>query len=286
MLKEIVDFFTPNNLVEAHGLLLKYFPESAVVGGGLDLIWRERKGIKFLISLEKLPLKFVRKTDGFFEIGAMTTIRELIEFHSKEIEFPDFFKPSLKCVATPLLRGVITIGGAIARAYPWGDLPPIFLGFESKVELFDGGVKILPLQEFYEGDFREVLKKAIITKILIPINPGKFISYRRFTRTTVDIPLFNQIVSLEFEEGKVKNAKIFIGARPGFPQEELELEAFLQGKTLDEDLIIEATELARKTARVESDFRLSKDFRKHISGVFLEENLREIKGKHDCKFQT
>ncbi|MCR4428664.1 MAG: FAD binding domain-containing protein [Caldiserica bacterium] len=286
MLKEIVEYFTPRELVEAQEFLIKHFPEAAVVGGGLDLTWRERKGIKYLISLDKLPLKFIRRRDGFLEIGATTTIRELIEFFLPGDEFPDFLKPALKRVATPLLRGVITIGGALARAYPWGDLPPIFMGLESQIELFDGEARVLPLQEFYTGDFREALRKAILTKIILPLNPQKFTSYRRFTRTEVDIPLFNQIVSLEIMEGKVKWARVLMGARPGFPYEEFELEEFLLGKMLDEDLIIRASDLLKKIARVESDFRLSREYRRHLSGVFLEENLREIKGKYDSQFHA
>ncbi|MGB9875791.1 MAG: FAD binding domain-containing protein [bacterium] len=286
MLKEVVEFYAPRELEEAHGLLLKHYPHAQLVGGGLDLTWRERKEARYLIGLDHLPLKFIKSEEGTLEVGAMVTIRELLENEALENVAPDSLKPALKAIATPLLRGVITVGGSLARAYPWSDLPALFLGLESKIGIFDGKYRVFELREFYEGDFREVLRRALITKVLIPQSKGRYFSYRRFTRTEVDIPLLNQAVSLHFREGKIGHARIFLGARPGFPLELEEIEGLLEGKELSEGVIGEACAMLRESAPVESDFRISKEFRKHLAGVLLEENLREIKGKYESSIQA
>jgi carbon-monoxide dehydrogenase medium subunit len=102
----------------------------------------------------------------------------------------------------------------------------------------------------------------------------------------VDIPLLNQAVSLHFREGKIEHARIFLGARPGFPLELEEIEGLLEGKELSESVIGETCAMLRESAPVESDFRISKEFRKHLAGVLLEENLREIKGKYESSIQA
>jgi CO/xanthine dehydrogenase FAD-binding subunit len=286
MLKEVLEFYRPQNIEEAYDLLLKHSPHVQLVGGGLDLIWRERKGAKYLIGLDSLPLKFVRLKEGLLEIGAMVTIRELSQNEAVQELVQGAFQEALKTVATPLLRGVITLGGALVQAYPWSDIPSLILGLDGQVEFFQGEYRILNLSEFYKNNFRQVLKQAILTRVLIPFVPERYFSFRRFTRTSVDIPLLNQAVSLDFKGGKVRRARVILGSRPGFPLQFEEIERHLEGKELTEGLILEAVLLAREKAPVDSDFRISQEFRRNLTGVLLEENLREIRGKYEGQVQA
>lgn len=286
MLKETLEFFRPRSIEEAHDLLLKHFPQAQIVGGGLDLVWRERKGTRYLIGLDSLPLKFVRLDRGFLEMGAMVTIRELSQNEAVQELVQGAFRDALKTVATPLLRGVITLGGALVQAYPWSDVPSLILGLDGQVEIFQGEYRILKLSEFYQDDFRHLLKQAILTRILISLIPQRYFSFRRFTRTRVDIPLLNQAVSLDLQERKVERARVILGARPGFPLRLEEIESYLEGQELTEGLIQEVAVLAKEKAPVGSDFRISQKLRQHLTGVLLQENLREIKGKYESQVQA
>lgn|GEM_PF-494704 len=286
MLKNIVEYSAPKDLKEAQRLLEQLAPRAQVVGGGLDLTWRERRDVKYLIGLDNLSLNFLELENGALKIGAQVTVRQLLESEIAGNFDSGFLRLALKRVATPLLRGVITVGGALAQAYPWGDLPALFLGLESRIVLFDGQERTVELGDFYSSSFREVLRRTIITQVILPLKEDRFSSYQRFSRVSVDIPLLNQMVSLKFQKRKIKKAKVLLGSRPGFPQELREVQDFLERKDLEGKAIEEASALAQKTASVEGDFRLSQEFRKHLIGIFLERNLKEIKRKYEDKFQA
>lgn len=277
MLSKIREFFSPRDLREALALLHKYQGEVALVGGGLDLSWRPRKEVRVLVGLDRVHLSGIQEEADGLHIGAMVTLRELKESPILGNYFHGFIPLVVRQVATPLLRGIITLGGLIAQAYPWSDLLPVLLGLEARLKLFDGREQTLTLKEFYALNFRERVSKSIITELILPLKPRGVASYRRFTRTEVDIPLLNVFLLLQFQVKKVKQATVLVGGRPGPPEHLKEVETLLKGGGLSQARIEEAVELARNNVRVEGDFRLGKSARSYLTGTLLREGLEEIK---------
>lgn len=278
MQPNITDYLQPKSLSEAIALMADYSGRAAFVGGGLDLSWRPRPDIQILIGLDRVPLTYVEWRPEGLVIGAGTTLRELADFKGGSY-LNGLFGRVLDRIATPLLRALITVGGALARAYPWSDLLPIFLGCDARVTLFNGQDHTISLESFYQGNFRQLLKRSIIRELCLPPLPRSYAAYQRFGRLRIDIPLLNQFSRLTLVEEQIEKASIWLGARPGFPVRLSEVEAALLGKPLNEDTIGAAVS-ALSPSLVGADFRLSQEYRHHLTTVFLQRNLAEIRSQH------
>ncbi len=278
MQPNITDYLQPKSLTEAIALMATHTGRSALVGGGLDLSWRPRQDIQILIGLDRIPLSYVEWRPEGLVIGAGTTLRELAE--SKGSSFLNgLLSRVLDRIATPLLRAVITVGGVLARAYPWSDLLPIFLGCNAHITLFDGQDHTIPLESFYQGNSRQLLAHSVIRELCLPPHHESYAAYQRFGRLQIDIPLLNQFSCLTLVEEQIEKASLWLGARPGFPLRLSEVEAVLLGKPLNQETIRDAVS-ALSPPLVGTDFRLSKDYRHHLAGVFLRRNLTEIWSQH------
>lgn len=272
MLKNVKEYFYPKNLEECLNLLNDFKEKGDIVGGGVDIIWRDRKELEYLVFLDRLGLNFIKKDEDFIIIGAATTLDELEKINILH----DAFKKAIKSVATPILRNVMTVGGTIVRGYSWSDILTIFITLEGKVKVFDGEEKIFTIDEFLQYK-KSINKKFILTEILLSnFNDSYHFSYIRFTRTSSDIPLLNEGVLLKLSNKKVEKVNIILGGRPGFPIHLKKVEENLINKELNIDLINYLKEVTINTSEVFDDMRLSMDYRKNLSGVLTKRNLIKI----------
>lgn len=272
MLKNVKECYYPETLEECFKLLNEFKEKSDVVGGGVDIVWRDRKELEYLIFLDKLGLNFVKKDENYIIIGAATTLDEL----EKIDILHGAFKKAIESVATLILRNVMTVGGTIVRGYSWSDILTIFITLEAKAKVFDGEEKIFPIDAFLQ--YKKISdKKFILIELLLPnFDDSYHFSYIRFTRTSSDIPLLNEGVLLKLSNKKVEKVNIILGGRPGFPIHLRKVEENLINKELNIDLINYLKEVATSTSEVFDDLRLSMDYRKNLSGVLTKRNLIKI----------
>jgi len=272
MLKNVKKCFYPENLDECLKLLNDFKENGDIVGGGVDIVWRERKELEYLIFLDKLNLNYIKSDDEKILIGAATTLDEL-----EKIDILNgSFRKAIKSVATPILRNVMTVGGTIVRGYSWSDILTIFITLEGKVKIYDGDENVFSIDDFLKYK-KNSKKKFILTEILLPNYKNFYhFSYIRFTRTASDIPLLNEGILLKLNGKKVEKANIILGGRPGFPVHLNKVEENLLNKELNIDLINYLKEVASNTSEVLDDMRLSMDYRKNLSGVLTKRNLIKI----------
>ncbi len=275
MLKNVKEWLYPKTVNECFELLRMYGDRGEIVGGGLDIVWRERKDIEVLISLEKIPLNYIKIEDNSIKIGATTTLGK-IEREEKLKEFLNgSFINSISKIATPILRNIMTVGGTVARGYGWSDVLTIFMTLDAKINLFDGEFKALSFEEFFDYKKRE--KKFIIYELEIPKFDSTYhFSYIRFTRTSADIPLINEGILVKIENNLIEKANVVVGGRPNFPVHLNKVEKFLIKKDLSDENINFAKELA-KEIEVFDDLRASKEYRKQLSSVLTKRNLIKVK---------
>ncbi|MEI6509417.1 MAG: FAD binding domain-containing protein [bacterium] len=276
MLKQVTDYISPTEIGEVPVLLRQFPGEAALVGGGLDLSWRPRKQARVLISLDRLPLTYLERREEGLAIGAATTLLQMIESPILAAHLGGILPRVLNCVATSLLRGMISIGGALVRAYPWADLPCLFLGLEAQVVLYNGADRLFSLADYYADRSLRGPDGPLLREVLLPPLEGSRIAYQRFTRTAVDIPLLNQLLRIRWDGSRVTEAFVWLGARPGAAQRMAEVETLLVGSSLTGEEREQAVVQMRGQAAVDSDLRLSADYRRHLAGVLLRRNLEEV----------
>ena len=112
------ELFQPESVDDAMALLARYGSESWVMGGGLDSFdWlKDRiKRPKAVVDLSRVQeLRGVRSVDGGLEIGATTTLTEVVR-HPMVRDKYSLLANAAEAAASPQIRNQGTIGGNISQ---------------------------------------------------------------------------------------------------------------------------------------------------------------------------
>ncbi len=281
-LKGVSECFYPETIEEAVKLLKEGKDSARIIGGGLHIAAFPNPLIRRLIFLNNLHLNYVKENEGRVAIGATTTISELI--NSGAINYYNGYsiKKVLQSIATELLRNQITIGGSVAQNEPYSDIVTLLAAIRARVLISSGDRESeIPLKEFYAGNFRETLKHSIIKEIVLEKKGEDFrFGMERFVKNATEIPLLNMGILVQLSGDTVKDATIVTGARPGEAEFFTEGEEYLKGRQLSEKNIEIFADFVEENINVDTDIRLSKEYRAHIAGVFakriLTSFLREV----------
>jgi CO/xanthine dehydrogenase FAD-binding subunit len=184
--------------------------ESSYFAGGTDIVPLMKYGVKrpsLLISLDRIDdLKKVQEDEDGIFIGSMVTLEDistniLINKYLPSVSY------SARCVASPQIRNIGTIGGNIlqsrrclyynqsddwrenitpcyktggdvchqipnskaCRAIYYSDLAPILLAYDTKIKVYENGEhKIVSLEDLVHSHINDERQKSIITGFIIP----------------------------------------------------------------------------------------------------------------------
>lgn len=249
--------------------------EARFLAGGIDLALFTPPSVKVLIDLVPLELSYVRGGESGIEVGATTTMTDVIESPQIASYAGGFVQEVLRQVASPLQRNLATLGGTLARAHPWSDVIPALLVLDAEVMIFDGEERILPLAEFYEE--RQRSEQALIVEVRLPRLPeggrGAFIG---FTRTGFDVALLNVACFGAIEDVRWMNARIAIGGTPGLATRLRDVEAQLVGHAAAPEEITAASGSAAAAIDARDDRRASAEFRRTLARELVARCLLRI----------
>lgn len=252
---QIRNYVKAASLDEAYELNQK---KSNVIIGGMHWLKMSRKNVDTAIDLSGLGLNFIRETDDSFEIGAMTSLRQL-ETHEMLNKYSCFaVRDAVKDIVGVQFRNTATIGGSIFGRYGFSDVLTVFMAMDSYAKLYKGG--IVPLREY-------AIRKAdrdIIESIIVNKKPLK-ISYMAQRHARTDFPILTCAVSnLEGRWCAV------LGARPLKAVFIEDKENILGSKnTVTEEEAKKFGEYACGQTTYGSDLRGSADYRKQIAAVLI-----------------
>lgn len=263
---------------EALSLLSAYQGKGIVVAGGVDLARSPRRDIQGLIDITGMGLSYVRREDGRLRIGATTTLSELLE-HQKIGEYAaGVLLETLTQVACPAIRNMATLGGAVASAHPWADIPTVLLALGAEVRLRGEKEEKLLLEDLYRAEFRTLFRKNLVLEIVLPPWDGAF-AFAKLTRNSGDIALLNCACGLGIEGGRIAWARVALGATPQRGSRLTWLEEALVGERPGDALWEKAEQEVRERAEVGDDRRASAAWRREVAGVIVRRALaRAAKG--------
>lgn len=197
----IKDLVRPKSIEEAYDILRNKRNNSIL--GGCTFLRLGSKRIGTAIDLSNLELAFISEQNGFIEIGAMTTLRELEVSPLIASNFGGVISKAASNIIGVQFRNIATVGASIFAQYGFSDLITTLLVLETEVELFKDGR--MPLEEFLQRP----RKKDILTRILIN-KDARLASYQAMRKSASDFPLLNVAVS------SIENRwTVAVGARPG-----------------------------------------------------------------------
>jgi len=210
----------------------------AIVSGGTDF-YPARVGRVIgepVLDLSALAeLSGIREQPGHYEIGARTTWSEVLR-----AELPPLFdelKGAAREVGGVQIQNAGTIGGNLCNASPAADGVPPLLALDAAVELASArGRRELPLQRFLLGNRKTALapdELLIAVRIPKPVGPARSRFLKLGSRKYLVISIVMAAAVLEGDgAGRVKRARVAVGACSPVAQRLPELEAALAGLPL------------------------------------------------------
>jgi 4-hydroxybenzoyl-CoA reductase subunit beta len=298
----------PETVQEAARILAGEGPNAMLIAGGTDLVpnmKRRQMAPKVLVSLRKIP---VLRKNGH-ALGSTTTLSEIVG----KPDLPRGLRQAAHLVATVHLRNMGTIGGNLCldtrcnyynQNYEWrkaidfclkkdGDIcwvataskrcvaasstdcAPALMAIGAKVKLVSAkGEREVALEDFYNNDGIDYLRRKpdeILTEVSFLNGKSTYWKLRR--RGAFDFPVLG--VGAALRDG---NAVVALGAVASRPFLAEKANAFLRGKKLTDEVILEAAGLVASRAKPLDNADLDLYWRKGVAGEFVGYALRELRG--------
>lgn len=266
-----LEYHRPTTLAQACELLLEFGPEALPLAGGTDVLVDLRRGSKqarHLVSLADLEeLGELAVVNGELRLGAMVT-PDRMEGSDVLREIRPELLDAVSVFGSPQVRRRATVGGNLCTASSCGDLAPLLMALEARVEVAGTeGKRGLPLADFFRDHRSTRLKPGeILVKVIVPARrPGEGAAYHAFgLRAENFITVAGVAVRLRVEEGACTEAKVALGAVAATPVLVPGAEERLVGGTLGEPEIQEAARAARDAAVPITDLRGSAKHRREL----------------------
>jgi CO/xanthine dehydrogenase FAD-binding subunit len=260
-------------------------PAAMLIGGGTDVLVKLRRQTGAppceLISLRRIDeLRCVEEVQGVLRIGAGVPLADLAR-DPRVCEHLPALTQALALFACRQIRNVATLGGNLCNASPAADSAPPLLVYGARLELQSaGGVRSLPLDEFFRGPGETALGPAeILTAILVDLPPaGARSAFQRKARVTMDIATASVALYLETDGSRCTVARVAAGAVAPTPLRLRACEAALKGTDLDGDARAAAVLAVDGEIAPISDLRAAEWYRRHLTAVLLGRALAELAG--------
>ncbi|MCS7062359.1 MAG: xanthine dehydrogenase family protein subunit M, partial [Anaerolineae bacterium] len=279
----------PSTLEEAVVLLGRHSADqhgARVIAGGTDLVLELERGLRrvgALIDISRLADQNRIWLDeaGWLHLGPLATHADVVASSlCVERAFP--LAQACREVGAPQIRNRGTVAGNLITASPANDTITPLMALGARVTLRSTrGSRVVPLDQFYLGVRRTVMQAdEIMTDVAFPaLNPatqaGAFLKLG--LRQAQAIAIVNCAAVLTFDAaGRVADAAIALGAVAPTIVRATGAEAALRGQFLDERVIEQAAELARRAAVPIDDVRAGADYRRRMTAVLVRRVLTHI----------
>lgn len=243
-------------------------PLAQRIGGGTDAYVQKHDEIKdasIQFLFDDATLKGIQQEGNQCIIGPASTVTDLIESEIIQRYFPGF-NDYTKLVSSTPIRNIATIGGNFINASPIGDFTIFFLALDATLT-FSNGVTLrdLPLRNLYLGykmlDKQPEEHLAQI-RFELPGTTTRFNFEKVSKRTHLDIASVNSAINLTVENNVITSVKLSAGGVAPIPKRLVKTETFLTGKSITEEVVLQATAIAQTEISPISDARGTETYKR------------------------
>ncbi len=251
----IREYHRPQTLDEALTLLTR--PNTVPLGGGSLLSAWTTDSIS-VVDLQSLGLNTIKKQGNNLEIGATTTLQQLLE----DDNCPEALKSALKLEAPLNLRNSATVAGTLVACDGRSTFATMMLALDTKIQqtIFDNSKidsRILNI-----GDFLPLRQSGLITSIQIPVNIK--LAFEYVSRTPADKPIVCAALA-QWNSGRTRLALGGYGKSPMLAMDGTEAEG-LDAST--SDFVLRSAQAAARNAFHEAtDEWASAEYRSDVAAT-------------------
>ncbi|MFQ5691104.1 MAG: FAD binding domain-containing protein [Gemmatimonadota bacterium] len=302
------DYFVPDTLEEALGLLAEHGYDAKPLAGGQSLI----PMLNFRLACPAVLVDLNRIAslggihpgeDGGLRIGAMARQRD-VERSALVAERAPLLADAMPHVAHPQIRNRGTVGGSAAHADPAAELPAVLLALEARFRIQGpDGERVVPASDFFASLFTTALapEELLVAIEIPPLPPGSGWAFEEVARRHGDYALVGVAAGVQVgEDGRCLKAglsyvnagsgpvavssgtaqassePVAVGAGPvalSGPLAAASVES-LVGEVGRPAVIREVSEAAAAELDPPEDIHASPEYRRHLAKVLTERALR------------
>lgn len=234
--------------------------------GGMLWLRLENCNINTAIDLCDLGLDKIEEDDENYYIGAMVTLRDIEKHEGLNTFSNGAIANAVKEIVGVQFRNMATVGGSIWGRFGFSDVLTVFLGMDTYVELYQGG--IIPLEEFNNMP----KDHDIMVRLIVKKTPCK-IAYMAMRNQKTDFPVLACALSSMQDE-----IRVVVGARPAKAMVVRDEENILSDGISAEKAKAFAASIAAKVPTT-SNARGSAIYRTHLVEVLVERLMMELAGE-------
>jgi carbon-monoxide dehydrogenase medium subunit len=280
------EYACPTKLSEAVALLAGCNGDAKLLAGGQSLVPMlafRLAAPALLVDLRKLPeLRKIDISPNGIVLGSMVRWCDILADARLRVAHP-LLIAAIAHVAHYQIRNRGTIGGSIAHADPAAEMPGIALVCEVQIATVGtAGARVIKAVDFFLGPLTTLLKPdEIITEIRFPAWPAqRRWGFQEFARRRGDFAMAAAAVWYDQDAGgKARNAHVGVIGVGDRPLRLPEVEAVLNGRTIDEATIQQAEAAASAAVDPQTDIHASADYRRALVGTMVERALLDARNE-------
>jgi CO/xanthine dehydrogenase FAD-binding subunit len=276
-------YYEPTTVEQASDLCLNAKGKVCFLAGGTDLLVMMKTNAvqpKVLINLKSIKglqeIEFRRRRG--LRIGALVTWTQLLESKVVAEDYP-VLRMAAESMASQQIRNVATLAGNICHASPAANGPIPLLLYQAECLIHSPkGPRKLPAEKMFIGVQKSSLRRGeVLTQIELPSPPSQArgIYYKFAHRRAMDLALVGVGALVTVTSGTFRDARLALAAVNPIPLRAKVAEETLVGRSVSDDLMKKAADLAAETCEPITDLRGSKEYRREIVRALTYRALKE-----------
>lgn len=209
-------FLIPGSLAEAQGQLRALGARGTPVAGATSHLFLRGERPVTLVDLSRTGISGIAARGDVFVIGATTPVAELRDFTA-----PGWVLDRVAaCFVNQQIRNQSTLGGNVARVFPWSDFAVAMLALDATMEIAGAPDRRMRADDYFQGQpARHFVPGDLLVRIEVPcLGAGVGFGYRKERRTAADYSLCTVAARVEIGGGVVRAARVALGAAVAMPQ--------------------------------------------------------------------
>jgi len=272
----VKEYFLPQSLDEAVGLLNEHGPSLLVMAGGTLAMPLINDGVSMpekVMGLRQAGLDGFSRHNGSATMGATTTLTTML----RQDDIP-LLQQAARAVGGWAIRNMGTVGGNLFAPPPAGDFAVALLALDAEVTLVGpNGSRILPLWEFYTGFMTTALEPGeLLTEVTVTAPTGQT-TYLKYGRKNDNTPSIVTVAAhVMFDGDQVVDARVALNGVGPYPFRAVAAEDALMGSPLTEESIAAAAKAAMVSTQPFTDAVASEWYRRKMTGVMVKRALAQL----------
>ena len=271
---KLCEFLRPASLPEAYAQLRGLGPRGMILAGGTALHFMQDHTPVTAVDITRLGLSGIAPDGDWYAIGAATPLADIQRYRAPRWAMHEICRR----IATHQIRNVSTIGGNIARVFPWADMPVALLAMDAQMRIYagpDAPAEVLPSDEYFATQpARRFLDGKLLESVRVPaLLAHEGYGSVKVVRTAAAFSMVTvaAVLKLDPASGAIRAARVAAGSAIPFPRRLPEVEAALIGNVPSDTLFLEAASKADAPWRGKEG--MSAEYSKHLAEVSIADAL-------------